>query len=199
MEMHSDLLIAGAIAVCEAAFWVLLLAGLATRYVFGRGRLSDVLLLCVPLVDLVLLVISTTDLARGATATWAHGLAAVYLGFGVGFGPSIVAAADRRMAARHGVAKARPDQRTAGESPLAAHWRLWRRAVLASLVAGAVLGAMVLVAGDAERTRALWAGGGWFAQLGALCTVWLLLGPVWTAAAQRIHLRPTPPRRKEPT
>ena len=192
-------MIAVAIAVCEAAFWVLLLSGLTARYVFGRARLSNVLLLCVPLVDLVLLVVSTVDLARGATADWTHGLAAVYLGFGVIFGPSIVAAADRSMARRHGVAEPQPDLRAAGESPLAAHWRLWLRAVLASLVAGAVLGAMVLVAGDAERTRALWAGGGWFAQLGALCTVWLLLGPAWTAAAQRIPLRLAPPRRKEPT
>lgn len=49
-----------------------------------------------------------------------------------------------------------------------------------------------MLAGGPADTRALWAGGGWFAQLGLIAGVWLLLGPAWTAAAP--HLRRGSPR-----
>jgi len=191
-------MIAVAIAICEVAFWVFLLGGLTARYALRRDLLSRVLLVCVPLVDVVLLTVSTVDIARGATADWTHGLAAVYLGISVVFGPSIVANADRRMAHRH-VVHASPPRRRADASRLAGEWRLWLRWLLACLLASAVLGAMVLIGGDPDRTRALWDGGGWFAQLGAVSVVWLLLGPGWTAVAQRVRRPALPSRRKEPT
>ncbi|MBC6463814.1 hypothetical protein HKK72_39190, partial [Actinomadura sp. HBU206391] len=58
----------GIIAGCEIAFWVVLLAGLAARYLLRMRRLSTVLLICVPLVDVVLLVASVIDLRGGAVA-----------------------------------------------------------------------------------------------------------------------------------
>jgi hypothetical protein len=61
--------------------------------------------------------------------------------------------------------------------------------VLASALTCAILGGLVLVAGEPERTRVLWAGGGWFAQLALLCIVWLLLGPVWAWIARRLRGR----------
>lgn len=185
-------MIAIAIAVCEVAFWVFLLGGLAARYVLGRDLLSRILLICVPLVDVVLLTVSTVDIASGATADWTHGLAAVYLGVSVAFGPSIVAGADRWMARRSGVAQTPP---AADRGRLSTEWRLWLRWLLAALLASAILGAMVLIGGDPERTRALWAGGGWFAQLGLVSVIWLLFGPVWTAVTQRAR----PPARRAST
>ena len=109
-------MVAVTIAVCEVAFWVFLLGGLAVRYALGRERLSRVLLVGVPLVDVVLLVVSTADIAAGATADWSHGLAAIYLGISVVFGPSMVASADRRMARRHGAAE--PARAAAPEAQL---------------------------------------------------------------------------------
>ena len=57
-----------AIIACEAGFWALLLSGLAARYMLKAKRLSTVLLICVPLVDVVLLAASVVDLRRGGEA-----------------------------------------------------------------------------------------------------------------------------------
>jgi hypothetical protein len=58
------------IAGCEVGFWVILLAGLTARYLLGLRRMGEALLVCVPLVDLVLLVatIRTCDAARAPTS-----------------------------------------------------------------------------------------------------------------------------------
>jgi hypothetical protein len=188
-------MIAAAILACEVTFWAALIAGLTARYRLGRDRLSTGLLVCVPLSDLVLLVLTGADLARGAHADWTHGLAAVYLGFGVVFGQSVVDAADRRFAVGHGAMQAPPPGPDPGDA--AAHMRLWLRCLAACAIASVVLGALILVAGDPARTRELWAGGGWFAQLGALCLAWLALGPGWTVAAHRVGQISS--REKEPT
>ena len=174
-------MIAVAIVVCEIAFWVLLLGGLTARYPLRRPRLGAILLVAVPLVDAVLLAFTAVDLARGTRAEWTHGLAAAYLGFSVVFGPTLVRDADRRFAKRFGgEVPAAPQQGGA----LAHELRLWARCLLASALAAAVLGLLVLIGGDPEQTRALWDGGGWFAQLGFISGVWLLLGPVWTAVGR---------------
>lgn len=93
-------MLVGVIIACEIGFWVVLLAGLATRYVLRRPWTGAVLLLCVPLVDLVLLWATVLDLRQGAVADWSHGLAAVYLGFSVAFGHDIIRRADQRFAHR---------------------------------------------------------------------------------------------------
>lgn len=69
------LLIAGA----EIAFWVLRVAGLAARYLVRARRPCSGLLVCVPLVDLVLVVACLADVATGTTPGLVHGLVAVYL------------------------------------------------------------------------------------------------------------------------
>ena len=190
-------MIAAAIVACEIGFWVLLLGGLSARYVAGRPRLGAVLLAGAPLADVVLLIVTAFDLTRGAEADWTHGLAAVYLGFSVAFGPTWIRNADERFAARFGEpARAAP---TPTGDRLAAHWRLWVRCVVACALASVVLAGLVLVAGDLEQTRALWEDGGWFAQLGALSVVWLVLGPLWTAAARHLQYRTPRPKGDVPT
>lgn len=197
-------MVAVAIVACEVAFWVLLLAGVTTRYGLGWRRGSAVLLACVPLVDVVLLTVTVADLRWGArTADWTHGLSAVYLGFSVVFGPPLVAGVDRWFARRRQPHPATPatsatpasataatagaNDPAAASTPetsdvrLARHWREWRRCLTACLLAAATLGLIILAGGDPDRTRALWSGGGWFSQLGLLCAGWLLFGPVWTA------------------
>ncbi|MEW9531975.1 hypothetical protein [Microbispora sp. NPDC049125] len=65
---------------CEIGFWVLLAAGLLLRYALRLRRASGMVLLCVPLVDVMLLVAAVVDMRSSATvATWQHGLAAAYL------------------------------------------------------------------------------------------------------------------------
>jgi hypothetical protein len=179
-------MIAAAIVACELAFWLLLLGGLATRYGLGRARLGAILLLGVPAVDVVLCAVTAIDLAGGARADWTHGLAAAYLGFSAAFGPLFIRGADRRFARRFGDVPREAPRRTAFEDRIATEWRLWLRCVTACLLASAVLGVLMLLADDAQRTRALWADGGWFTQLAAVCFAWLLLGPGWTPGSRRI-------------
>ena len=161
---------------CEIGFWVLLGAGLVARYPLRRRRLGAALLVCVPLVDLVLLVATAVDLRGGATADFSHGLAAAYLGFSVAFGHSMVRWADQRFAHRFagGPPPVRPPrygwERTRHE------WREWGKALLAWAIACTLLGGAILWVGDAERTRELV---GWIQKLTVAVVIWLVAFPVW--------------------
>ncbi|MER7456353.1 hypothetical protein [Micromonospora sp. NPDC126480] len=166
----------GLIVACEVAFWVVLVAGLVARYPLRRPRLGAGLLVCVPLVDLVLLVATTVDLRRGATAEVAHGLAAAYLGFSVAFGHSMVRWADQRFAhrfaggpppvkpPRHGWARARYE------------WGQWFRGLLGWAIACGLLAAAIVWVGDADRTRELTV---WIGRLSLAMVIWLVAFPVW--------------------
>lgn len=85
----------------EILFWVLLLAGVSTRYLLGWRTVSAGLLLATPLVDLAIIALTYIDLADGARSDFSHGLAAFYVGFSIVFGPEIIARFDRRFARRH--------------------------------------------------------------------------------------------------
>jgi len=161
---------------CEIAFWVVLAAGLVARYPLRRPRLGAALLTCVPLVDLVLLVASVIDLRRGATASVGHGLAAVYLGFSVAFGHSVVRWSDQRFAHRFagGPPPVRPPRY--GWARTRYEWREWGKALLGWAVACGLLAAAILWVDDAERTREL---GGWIRGLTVAIVVWLVAFPVW--------------------
>ncbi len=66
--------IAWMIVACEIGFWVVIALGLAVRYGLGKERLGLFILALTPLVDLVLLAVTSVDLYQGATATRAHAL-----------------------------------------------------------------------------------------------------------------------------
>ncbi|WP_344231564.1 2TM domain-containing protein [Kribbella hippodromi] len=74
------------IAGCEIGFWVLLAAGMVTRYLLRWRRTGLVLLAAVPLVDVILLGASVIDIHRGAEPGFKHSLAAIFVGVSVGFG-----------------------------------------------------------------------------------------------------------------
>jgi hypothetical protein len=92
--------IVGLIITCEVAFWLLLAAGLAVRYLLKRRRTSVALLLCEPLLEVVLFVATAVDLEGGARPSWEHGLAALYLGFTVGYGRHTIRLLDGHAAHR---------------------------------------------------------------------------------------------------
>lgn len=83
------------IAACEIGFWVLLAAGLVTRYLLRRPKAGLVLLAAVPLVDVVLLVASIVDIHRGTPPSLKHSLAAIFIGVSVGFGHQSLRWADK--------------------------------------------------------------------------------------------------------
>ena len=162
------------IIACEISFWLLLLSGLAIRYILGRQRLGGVLLLMVPLIDVVLLTAAFLHLRSGAAAGFTDGLAAVYLGFTVAFGPLLISRMDARFAHRFAgaVKPARPPKY--GASRAAYEWRLFGRAALAWAIAcSLLLGGVALVGGPSEGAILLALAG----QVTLVVVVWL----IWTA------------------
>ena len=143
------------IVAAEIAFWLLLISGLAARYVFGLPRLGLALLVETPLVDLALLGAMTIDLRRGGEAALPHALAAVYIGVSVAWGERIVDWADARFAHRFaGEPAPEPSPRT-GRRHAARQRREWLRHLRAWSTGTALLGLGVLVVGELERTEAL--------------------------------------------
>jgi hypothetical protein len=160
------------IAACEIGFWVLLAAGLTTRYLLRWRRVSTVLLVCVPLVDVVLLVVTVIDLNNGAAASLTHGLAAAYLGFSIAFGHSMMRWADQRFAHRfaNGPAPWKPPK--GGLERVRYEWREWSKCVLACGIACAVMLVLIFVVSTPAQTTALWQG--MMPKLGMVTGVWLL-------------------------
>jgi hypothetical protein len=159
------------IVACEIGFWVVLGSGLVARYLLRRRRLSAVLLVAAPLVDLVLLVATVIDLSNGASAEFAHGLAAAYIGFSVAFGHSLIRWADQRFAHRFagGPAPWRPPRH--GYARTRYEWREFGKASLAWAISCGLLVAAIAVVGDADRTESL---EGWIARLTMVLAIWSL-------------------------
>ena len=63
-------MIVALIIACEVGFWVLLALALAVRYLLRWRRTSVVLLLCEPVLELVLFVVTAIDLKNGAEPSW---------------------------------------------------------------------------------------------------------------------------------
>lgn len=141
---------------CEIGFWVLLVSGLAARYLLRLRRLSNVLLVSVPLVDVVLLAASVADLRNGAAASPAHGLAAIYIGVSVGFGHQMVRWADQRFAHRFAGGPVPVKAPKTGPAHAAYERGQWLRHLLAYVVGAAILGIFTLLVGDVDRTLKLW-------------------------------------------
>ncbi|GGZ92163.1 hypothetical protein ACFOOM_23245 [Streptomyces echinoruber] len=148
-------MVVGWVLTCEVAFWVLLAAGLAFRYVLRMPRTSLALLLCEPLLEVVLFAVTAIDLRNGAEPDWRHGLAAVYIGFTVGLGPATVRWADARVAHRFagGPPPAKPPRY--GTARAVHEWKVAGRWILASLVALALLQSAVWYVGDDGDTGSL--------------------------------------------
>ncbi|MEU8685108.1 hypothetical protein [Streptomyces sp. NPDC048611] len=143
------------IVACEVGFWVLLAVGLALRYLARMPRAGAAVLLMEPLLELILLIVTAIDLKNGAPADWKHGLAAVYIGFTVGYGHYTIRWVDGHAAhrlgggpppvkpPRHGLARARHEG------------KLWVRTVVMAAVAAGLLQLAVWYVGDDGDTRSL--------------------------------------------
>jgi hypothetical protein len=177
----------GIIVACEIGFWVALGAGLIARYLLRRPRLGVALLILAPLVDLVLLVATTVDLARGATAGFGHGLAAAYIGFSVAFGHGLIRWADERFAHRFagGAPPAKPPKY--GRARALHEWHEFGKATLAWAIACGLLGIAIVVVGDADRTTALQ---GWLVRLTMVLAVWA----IWPVSHTLWPAKPGDPR-----
>ncbi|WP_416403588.1 hypothetical protein [Arthrobacter sp. LFS091] len=166
-----------AIVVCEVAFWLAILAGLTARYVLQRRRLGGALLLMAPLIDAVLLALVAVDLLGGATASWHHGLAAIYIGVSIAYGKRMVAWADAHF--QHRFAGGPAPERLSGTAYTVKCWRDVLLTALAMTIAAATLGAVILLLNDAERTAAL---SEFFRMLGIIFAIdflWAVSYTIW--------------------
>ncbi|GAA5135596.1 hypothetical protein GCM10023320_65350 [Pseudonocardia adelaidensis] len=181
MQLVRENPIVALILGCEVGLWVLLGLGLVARYLLRLRTLSTLLLAAIPLLDVVLVVAVTLDLLRGAEPRSVHGLAAVYLGFSVAFGPSIVRWADVRFA--HRFAGGPPPVRPAKGTPerVASLWREWSRVVVAAAIASAVLGALILFVATPEQSGQL---SSWISRLWVVVGIWFVAGPLWESGSR---------------
>ncbi|MEU7578235.1 hypothetical protein AB0B50_11590 [Streptomyces sp. NPDC041068] len=142
------------IVICEVGFWVLLAAGLAARYLLRMPRLGIALLLCEPLLEVVLLVVTAVDLKNGADPSWKHGLAALYIGFTVGHGHRTVKWLDGHAAHRfNGTPVPRPPRY--GRARAVHEGKVWLGTVVAAAVASGLLLIAMWYVDDPSRTSSL--------------------------------------------
>ncbi|WP_409295545.1 hypothetical protein V1498_19350 [Peribacillus sp. SCS-26] len=147
-------LIGWLIVASEIGFWIVIILGLAARYMLKMNKLGLFLLALTPIIDLFLLAAAGFDLSRGAVATKAHAIAAVYIGISIAFGKSMIEWADVRF--RYYIAKEgrRPLKRT-GMDYAKHYFKGWTRHVLAYLIGAGLLGGMIFIIQDPSRTEAL--------------------------------------------
>ena len=165
----------------------MLLGALALRYLVRNERLSRALLVGLPAIDLLLLIFTTVDLHRGAIASFAHGLAAAYVGFTVAFGGMAVRWTDAHFAHRFGAGPAPPKAPSQGWQAVRYDLNLWARCILACLITVALVEVLVMFTGQGETTRPLLV---WHKHALGCIAVWFVFGPVWslaTAAWRRPH------------
>ncbi|MEU3687019.1 hypothetical protein [Streptomyces narbonensis] len=142
------------IVVCEVGFWVLLAAGLGARYVLRMPRLGMALLLCEPLLEILLLVVTAMDLKNGAEPAWRHSLAALYIGYTVGHGHRTVKWLDGHAAHRFGGGPPPVKAPKYGMARAHHEGRIWLGSVVMASVATALLLAAVwYVGGDGDTSK----------------------------------------------
>lgn len=168
------------IVICEVGFWVLLAAGLAVRYLLKMPRTGAALLLCEPLLEVVLLVVTAMDLKNGAEPSWKHGLAALYIGYTVGHGHRTVKWLDGHAAHRLAGAPRPEGPPRHGRARARYEGRLWLGTLAGAAVATVLLWLAILYVGDASRTGSLhsWMGAAWRAAgIHGLVALWYAIRP----------------------
>lgn len=161
---------------CEIGFWIFLFLGLFFRYILKFPRAGKAILFCVPLLDLVLLLATAIDLHNGATAEFAHGLAAVYLGFTLVYGPDVIKWLDRLAARQFGLTGKMEGPHLFGWSHTLNEWRQWLKGLLAGVIASVLLIAAIVYVGQAEKTAQLHQ---WFSYISWMLVIWLICWPLW--------------------
>lgn len=142
------------IVACEIAFWIVIVSGLFVRYVFKRNKLGLFLLALTPVIDLILIVITSIDLYRGAVATQAHGIAAVYIGVSIAFGKSMIEWTDERF--QYYLMKKGPKPKKRFGMDYAKHYvKGWLRHVVAYAIGAVFLAGMIYLIQDPSRTEVL--------------------------------------------
>lgn len=162
---------------CEVAFWLVLLLALWVRYPLRRPAASRWLLRALPLIDLLLLAFTAWDLRAGTRATFAHGLAAVYVGFTVTFGSVAIRWADAQFAHRFAAGPTPVPMPSHGWALVRLDLLLWLRSIGAWVIALLLISALIGVIDDSSRTQPLQA---WYRYGLGSVFFWFIFGPLWS-------------------
>ncbi|MGH8107603.1 MAG: hypothetical protein ACREO1_02655, partial [Arenimonas sp.] len=126
--------------------------------------------------DLALLIFTAIDLGSGTAASFAHGLAAAYVGFTVAFGGVAVSWADQRFAHRFANAPAPSKAPTRGWPALRYELLLWLRCLVAVAITMVLLLGLIVFVNNEAATEAL---NEWFGIAISCAIIWFIFGPVW--------------------
>jgi len=162
---------------CEIAFWFLLFSGFAVRYLMGRKKLSFYILICVPLIDLFLLLFTAFDLNNGNNANFAHGLATAYIGLTVAFGSTLITRADKWFAYKFADGSHPSSEARNGWALVIEDFKLWFRCIGAVGILYVLLILMIEFVGDSTKTEALQI---WFKIPFFTVFFWFIFGPLWS-------------------
>jgi len=165
------------ILACEIAFWLFLAAGLACRYLLKWDRISSFLLYSIPIIDLILLAATVFDLRSGSVATFAHGLAAAYLGFTIAFGRVTINWADAAFARRFAGGPAALMPPSHGLDLLLFELKWFGRCLLAVAVTILLSYLAIVLVNDPSRTEAFEM---WMRLPLITAGLWFLFGPLWS-------------------
>ena len=116
-------------------------------------------------------------ISSGADAEWAHGLAAVYIGFSIAYGHKMVRWADITFSHRfaHGPALAR----LSGTDYTVACWKDVARTLLASVISTLVLFGLIWLVGNPAKTIALEQWYGILMVIFGIEVVWAVSYTIW--------------------
>ena len=143
------------IILAEIAFWVVISAGLISRYIWKRQRLSIVLLALTPVIDLALLMLTAIDLRNGQAASVVHGIAAIYIGVSVAYGKTMIEWADEKF---HQWILKQPKEKNPlfGKAKGIHELKLWIRHIVAYGIGSALLYGMIQYIGESGDTGVFW-------------------------------------------
>lgn len=160
-----------AIVIAEILFWVLLLAGLFTRYALKAPRVGAALLIATPVVDLIFLALVYIDLNNGGSPNFAHGLSAVYIGYSIALGPTIIRSLDKRFARRFGGAS--KNGHTENGHTYETSLATWKRSCIAALISIALLAIGILITGLRDSFWLIY----WLIVTISIVGMWWYIGP----------------------
>lgn len=183
--MTMDNVILAIIVACEVGFWVLLALGLASRYLWGHRRLSNVLLLSVPLLDVILLAAAVIDMRAGAPADLRHVLAVAYLAYSLVFGHRTLRWADAKFHHRFADGPPPPRPPAGGMARARYEWVLWLWIVVAYGVAWLIGLALVWLVGDPTRTEPLLGMVGGLSKIVLIALLWPVSYTLWPKKVER--------------
>ena len=146
--------IGSVIIACEVGFWVFIVAGLVTRYIFNQKRVGLFLLAMTPVVDLILIIVTSVDIYQGAVPTTAHGIAPIYIAFSIVYGRSMIRWADEHFLYYVKRAGTKPVRRI-GMDYAKHSMKGSLQHIVAYVIGGAMLLCMIFYIGNHTDTTAL--------------------------------------------